>query len=560
MAKAGADNLSGGTQQGGLFGSLMLGFGQLSIIRQVGLMVGLAASVAIGFAVVLWSQEPSYRPLLGSLNNLDADQIMQVLQTNQIPYKIDTNSGALLVPSEMVNQARIKLAGDGLIGDKTVGFELLDKEQPLGSSQFMEATRYRRGLEGELARTISSILAVKSARVHLALPKESVFVRDSRKPRASVFVELYAGRTLEKDQVTSILNLVASSVAGLDPKDVTVVDQKGRLLSEEKIDTDAGMAAEQFEYTRKIEQTLARRVGSILEPVVGANRYKAEVSADIDFTAVEQTDEQYNPDLPSLRSEQVLDEEKSASSASGIPGALSNQPPAETSVPEVTNGSAANASSSSSPVTSRKQSTRNYELDRTISYTKHQVGRVRRLSVAVVVDDLVSVDPASGQTKRIPWTENELQRLTVLVRDAVGYSAERGDSVNVVNSPFVQSEDMFTSEDIPFWQTSWFWDLVKQGGAVLFVLILVFGVLRPILRSLSSVGQNQAAASDAELKALEGIDDDLSDEAVTLASVDESLLPGPNESFEKQLNAIRGLIADDPGRVAQVIKSWISDE
>ncbi|WP_347949892.1 flagellar basal-body MS-ring/collar protein FliF [Pokkaliibacter sp. MBI-7] len=560
MAKAGADNLSGGTQQGGLFGSLMLGFGQLSIIRQVGLMVGLAASVAIGFAVVLWSQEPSYRPLLGSLNNLDADQIMQVLQTNQIPYKIDTNSGALLVPSEMVNQARIKLAGDGLIGDKTVGFELLDKEQPLGSSQFMEATRYRRGLEGELARTISSILAVKSARVHLALPKESVFVRDSRKPRASVFVELYAGRTLEKDQVTSILNLVASSVAGLDPKDVTVVDQKGRLLSEEKIDSDAGMAAEQFEYTRKIEQTLARRVGSILEPVVGADRYKAEVSADLDFTAVEQTDEQYNPDLPSLRSEQVLDEEKSASSASGIPGALSNQPPAETSVPEVTNGSTASASSSSSPVTSRKQSTRNYELDRTISYTKHQVGRVRRLSVAVVVDDLVSVDPASGQTKRIPWTENELQRLTVLVRDAVGYSAERGDSVNVVNSPFVQSEDMFTSEDIPFWQTSWFWDLVKQGGAVLFVLILVFGVLRPILRSLSSVGQNQAAASDAELRALEGIDDDLSDEAVTLASVDESLLPGPNESFEKQLNAIRGLIADDPGRVAQVIKSWISDE
>ncbi|MDH2431267.1 flagellar basal-body MS-ring/collar protein FliF [Pokkaliibacter sp. MBI-7] len=538
----------------------MLGFGQLSIIRQVGLMVGLAASVAIGFAVVLWSQEPSYRPLLGSLNNLDADQIMQVLQTNQIPYKIDTNSGALLVPSEMVNQARIKLAGDGLIGDKTVGFELLDKEQPLGSSQFMEATRYRRGLEGELARTISSILAVKSARVHLALPKESVFVRDSRKPRASVFVELYAGRTLEKDQVTSILNLVASSVAGLDPKDVTVVDQKGRLLSEEKIDSDAGMAAEQFEYTRKIEQTLARRVGSILEPVVGADRYKAEVSADLDFTAVEQTDEQYNPDLPSLRSEQVLDEEKSASSASGIPGALSNQPPAETSVPEVTNGSTASASSSSSPVTSRKQSTRNYELDRTISYTKHQVGRVRRLSVAVVVDDLVSVDPASGQTKRIPWTENELQRLTVLVRDAVGYSAERGDSVNVVNSPFVQSEDMFTSEDIPFWQTSWFWDLVKQGGAVLFVLILVFGVLRPILRSLSSVGQNQAAASDAELRALEGIDDDLSDEAVTLASVDESLLPGPNESFEKQLNAIRGLIADDPGRVAQVIKSWISDE
>ncbi|MFP8965872.1 flagellar basal-body MS-ring/collar protein FliF [Pokkaliibacter sp. CJK22405] len=558
MARAGADNAST-PAQGGLFGSLMLGFGQLSIIRQVGLMVGLAASVAIGFAVVLWSQEPSYRPLLGSLENLDSDQIMQVLQTNQIPYKIDTNSGALLVPADQVNQARIKLAGDGLIGDKTVGFELLDQDTPLGSSQFMETTRYRRGLEGELARTISSLLSVKSARVHLALPKESVFVRDSRKPRASVFVELYAGRTLEKDQVTSILNLVASSVAGLDPKDVTVVDQKGHLLSEEPVDTDAGMASEQFEYTRKIEQTLARRVGRILEPVVGADRYKAEVSADIDFTAVEQTDEQYNPDLPSLRSEQTLDEEKSSNGASGIPGALSNQPPAETSVPEVANGNASGGGSGT-PITSRKQSTRNYELDRTISYTKHQVGRVRRLSVAVVVDDLVSVNPQTGETQRTPWTENELQRLTILVRDAVGYSAERGDSVNVINSPFVQGDNLFETEDIPFWQTQWFWDLLRQGGSVLFILLLVLFVLRPILRNLSTAGQAQSQASEEELRALEGLDDDLSDEAITLASVDESLLPGPNESFEKQLNAIRGLIADDPGRVAQVVKGWISDD
>ncbi|MFB9887576.1 flagellar basal-body MS-ring/collar protein FliF [Balneatrix alpica] len=559
MAKTGLENMQD-NPQGGMLGALMGGFGQLSIIRQIGLMVGLAASIAIGFAVVLWSQEPSYRPLLGSLNNLDSEQIMQVLQVNEIPYKIDTASGALLVPADKIHQARIKLAGDGLIGDKTLGFEILDKDQPLGSSQFMETTRYRRGLEGELSRTISSLVAVKAARVHLAIPKESVFLRDNRKPRASIFVELFPGRTLERDQVTSIVNLVASSIAGLDPKDVTVVDQKGRLLSEERIDSETTLAAEQFEYARKVEQVLTRRVSGILEPVVGMGRFKAEVSADIDFTAIEQTDELYNPDLPSLRSEQVLDEERQAQLAGGIPGALSNQPPAETAVPEVAGGATTNALGGGQPTSTRKQATRNYELDRTISYTKHQVGRVRRLSVAVVVDDLVTVDPASGEAKRTPWTESELQRLNILVRDAVGYSAERGDSVNVINSPFVQADNLFEEIDIPIWETQWFWDLIKQGGAVLFILILVFGVLRPILKNLTTVGKSQAEAAEAELKALEGLDDELSDEAVTLASVDESLLPGPNESFEKQLNAIRGLIADDPGRVAQVIKKWISDE
>ena len=372
---------------GGGFGAAA-GFNRLGIFRQIGLMVGLAASVAIGFAVVLWSQESDYRPLLGNLNNLDANEIINTLQQNQIPYRIDNSSGALLVASDQIHQARLKLAAEGLGGNNTVGFELLDQEQALGTSQFMETTRFRRGLEGELARTISSLLAIKSARVHLALPKQSVFVRDSRKPTASVFIERYAGRELTKIQVSSIANLVASSIPELRVQDVTVVDQKGMLLNSHNIDEEVGLAAKQLDYVRKVEERLNGRVRSILDPVVGSGRFRAEVSADVDFTSVEQTDELYSPDLPSLRSEQTMTETRLGSSmAGGVPGALSNQPPGAAIAPE--RGAAAMLAGSSSGESGRNQSTRNYELDRTISYTRHQQGRMRRLTVAVAVDDLI---------------------------------------------------------------------------------------------------------------------------------------------------------------------------
>nr|WP_255611555.1 flagellar basal-body MS-ring/collar protein FliF [Marinobacterium arenosum] len=527
-------------------------------------MIGLAASIAIGFAVVLWSQKPEYRVLFSNLSFADANQVIEQLRLYNLPYKFDADGRAILVPQEQVHQARLRLAAEGFTADKTVGFELLDQEQGLGTSQFMETTRFRRGLEGELSRTIASLISVRSARVHLAIPKESVFIRDARKPRASVFVELFAGRKLERNQVAAIANLVASSIPELDAKDVTVVDQRGHLLNTREIDGDVVLAAKQMEYTRKVEETLLNRVNSILQPVVGMGKFRAEVSADIDFTEVEQTDEMFNPDLPALRSEQTLDENRVGGNAPvGIPGALSNQPPGASAVPEEAVGEGANAVAKAQAGSSRKQATRNFELDRSISYTKHQLGRVRRLTVAVVVDDLSALNSQSGAVERQPWSESELERLRVLVQDAVGYSAVRGDSINVVNSPFVPPE-MDVVEDAPFWMQDWFWDVVKQVLAVLFVLLLVFGILRPILRSLAVTGTEGkvtglGAAGDV-MAELEGLEEaGIADDQITFGS-DEGLLPTPNQSFDYQINAIRSLVAEDPARVAQAVKQWVAED
>ena len=544
-------------------GSSMLGFNKLSIVRQIGLMVGLAASVAIGFAVVLWSQQAEQRVLFSNLSFSDANQIIEQLRLYNIPYKFDADGRAILVPEEQVHQARLKLASEGFTADKTVGFEILDQEQSLGTSQFMETARYRRGLEGELARTISSMTAVRNARVHLAIPKDTVFIRDTRKPTASIFLEMFSGRKLARDQVASIANLVASSIPSLDVRDVTVVDQKGRLLNMRDADVDVVLAAKQLEYTRSLEETMLNRVNSILQPVVGIGRFRAEVSADVDFTAVEQTDELYNPDLPALRSEQTMDESRSGSLAPvGVPGALSNQPPGPSSVPEVASGEGVVAKGQGQG-SARKQATRNYELDRSISYTKHQMGRVRRLTVAVVVDDLSSVNAESGDVVRTAWEQNELERLRILVQDSVGYSARRGDSVNVVNTPFVVEEPMVV-EDVPIWKEDWVWEVVRQVMAALFVLVLVFGILRPILRNLASAGTagnvaglGAAGEVAAELEGLDG--SDFSADSVTFGS-DDDLLPTPNESFDYQLNAIRSMVAEDPARVAQAVKQWVGNE
>ena len=374
-----------------LFGlSFLENLSEMTMLRQVGLMVGLAASVAIGFAVVLWSQQPDYRPLYGSLAGMDSKQIMETLAAADIAYTVEPNSGALLVKADDVARARMKLAAAGVTpSDANIGFEILDKDQGLGTSQFMEATRYRRGLEGELARTISSLNNVKGARVHLAIPKSSVFVRDERKPSASVLVELFSGRSLEPGQVLAIINLVATSVPELSKSQITVVDQKGNLLSDMAENSALTQAGKQFDYSRRMESMLTQRVHNILQPVLGNDRYKAEVSADVDFSAVESTSEQFNPDQPALRSEQSTSEQRTASSGpQGVPGALSNQPPAPASAPQTTGGAAATAGAIAPgqplldangqqimdpatgqpmlapyPADKRNQSTKNFELD-----------------------------------------------------------------------------------------------------------------------------------------------------------------------------------------------------
>lgn len=590
MAEAVVDNVpaksSGAAPKPPLFGmSFLENISQMPMLRQVGLLVGLAASVAIGFAVVLWSQQPDYRPLYGSLAGMDTKQVMETLAAADIPYNVEPNSGALLVKADDISRARLKLAAAGVApSDGNVGFEILDKEQGLGTSQFMEATRYRRGLEGELARTISSLNNVKGARVHLAIPKSSVFVRDERKPSASVLVELYPGRALDAGQVMAIVNLVATSVPELNKSQVTVVDQKGNLLSDQVENSELTMAGKQFDYSRRMEGLLTQRVHNILQPVLGNDRYKAEVSADLDFSAVESTSEQFNPDQPALRSEQSVNEQRSSSMGpQGVPGALSNQPPGPASAPQTTGGTQTAASAiqpgqplldangqqimdpatgqpmlAPYPADKRQQSTKNFELDRSISHTRQQQGRLTRLSVAVVVDDQLKVDPATGDAARTPWAAEDLARFTRLVQDAVGFDASRGDSVSVINVPFAADRGEVIAE-IPFYSQPWFWDIIKQVMGVLFILVLVFGVLRPVLNNITGNGKQGAGADgDMELGGMLGLDGELANDRVSLGGPQSILLPSPSEGYDAQLNAIKSLVAEDPGRVAQVVKEWIN--
>ena len=588
MAEAVSDNLPAKADgKPPLFGlSFLENLSEMTMLRQVGLMVGLAASVAIGFAVVLWSQQPDYRPLYGSLAGMDSKQIMETLAAADIAYTVEPNSGALLVKSDDVARARMKLAAAGVTpSDSNIGFEILDKDQGLGTSQFMEATRYRRGLEGELARTISSLNNVKGARVHLAIPKSSVFVRDERKPSASVLVELFSGRSLEPGQVLAIINLVATSVPELSKSQITVVDQKGNLLSDQAENSSLTQAGKQFDYSRRMESMLTQRVHNILQPVLGNDRYKAEVSADVDFSAVESTSEQFNPDQPALRSEQSTSEQRTASNGpQGVPGALSNQPPAPASAPQTTGGAAATAGAIAPgqplldangqqimdpatgqpmlapyPADKRNQSTKNFELDRSISHTKQQQGRINRLSVSVVVDDQVKVNAADGAVTRAPWSTDELARFTRLVQDAVGFDASRGDSVSVINMPFSAERGEVFAEPA-FYSQPWFWDIVKQVLGVLFILVLVFGVLRPVLNNITGNGKKQLALAggDVELGGMGGLDGELANDRVSLGGPQSILLPSPSEGYDAQLNAIKSLVAEDPGRVAQVVKEWIN--
>jgi len=331
------------------------------------------------------------------------------------------------------------------------------------------------------------------------------------------------------------------------------------LLTEKDIDTELSVAGKQFDYTRKVEDVLLQRVNNILGPVIGQGRFKAEVSADVDFTAVEQTAEQYNPDLLALRSEQTLKENRNGGSESGIPGALTNQPPGAVSIPEAVdeNGALIGGAGNGANAQSREETTRNFELDRSISYTKRQQGTVRRLSVAVVVDDLASLDPDSSALIRTPWSDNDLGRLTLLVRDAVGYDPSRGDSVSVINSPFAVPDPVDPVAETPFYKQQWFLNLLPPVLVGVFILILLMAIVRPVLKALSD--QNKVAvADDTEAAIFSDETDEISDDQVSLVSAEDISVPGSPEKIERQLNAIRGLIAEEPERVAQVVKQWVN--
>ncbi|MDH7942973.1 flagellar basal-body MS-ring/collar protein FliF [Pseudohongiella sp. SYSU M77423] len=571
MAAAETSGNAGGTPANNsksLFGggSFLSGFNRLNMLRQAGLLLGLAASIALGFSVVLWSQQEEFQPLYPSMQGYNVSELAQVLETSAMEYRIDPASGVLLVPAARVNEVRLQVAAAGISRDDGYGYEFMDQEQGLGTSQFMEANRYKRSLEGELARTIASFRHVQAARVHLATPERSVFIRNARKATASVFLTLNTGARLTEIQVQSIANLVASSVPEMAAEDVTVVDQSGNLLSRRGENRELAIAGEQFEYVRRYEETLSGRISRILMPLLGSGNFTAEVNADIDFTRSEEAAETYNPDSTVLRSEQSMDERRNGGDIiAGIPGALSNQPPAAGVAPEVAvNGVGAATAANGDNSNTRTQATRNYEVDRTISYTSYDPVAVRRLSVAVVVDE------PTGEGAQ-PWAQEDLDRITALVRDAVGFDAERGDSVTVINRAFAQADAM-TMESIPMWEQPWFGSVLRQLGAAAFLLIMVFGVLMPTLKRLAAVGSSgnnlpavagaQSQGGNGEVRFTEVKPDASSGpkESVTLSGGEDMMLTGPGDSYERQLSAIKGLVAQDPARVAQVVKNWITND
>jgi len=541
---------------------LMSGLGRLGVFKQVGLMIGLAGSVALGFALVLWLQEPNYQPLMQNIDPQDMEEASRVLGLNNYKFKVDPKSGVLLIEASKLYEAKMKLAATGITSNRSVGYELLDQDQGLGTSQFIESTRFKRGLEGELSRTISSFRNIRGARVHLAIPKRSVFVRDNRQPTASVLIETSSLSPVSREQVESIVNLVAGSVSEMNKSQVTVVDQRGNLLSKNDESEADRLVSREFEYSRKMEAVLNNRVASILDSILGTGRFRSEVSADVDFTAIEETEELFNPDMQVVRSEQTLDEQNQSGANGGVPGALANQPPPAGVAPEVA-GQAQGGTEGGASGSLRKQTTRNYEVDRTISYTKHQQGRLQRLSVAVAIDDIRNIDAESGEVTFTPWSENELERLTILVKNAVGYSAARGDSVNVINTPFaIQLIEPYVEPEI--WEQDWFWDAVWKALAALMSIIVIFAVIRPVFKNLATSGaeiKELALVGDSDgLAQLDSLGEGEAGERVTLGAADEFLLPGASEGYDKQVNALKGLVAEDPARVAQVIRQWVGDD
>jgi len=522
------------------------GLNRLSAVRQVGLIVGLAATIALGVAIVLWSQEPNYGLLYANLSDRDKAAVMDGLTQANIPYKLDAASGAITVPATQVHDARLRLATMGLPQGSETGYELLDKSQGFGTSRMAELSRHQRALEGELARSIMALSAVDSARVHLAIPKQTVFVRERSKPSASVVVHLYPGRVMDESQIAGIVHLVASSVPELEAERVTVVDQKGQLLTTRLASSDMIMSDQHFKYTQRLQNAYAERVLGILEPIVGEGAVKAQVAVDVDFTTVESTSETYDPVETAVRSEQISEQETVGAETGGVPGALANQPPPAGVVGEEPEPGAGAPRSASNRVV------RNYEIDRTVSHSRGVPGTVRRLSVAVVVDNKPGPD---GEL--VPYTEEELQRLTTLVNQTVGLDAARGDTINIVNAPFVRGgEELAPLEPTPLWKEPWLWDLARQGAGVLGVLFLLLFVLRPVLRALAERGREpqRVAVTDEQGQLPPGMGGQDGGSAQKALA---QLRAGGD--YEDQLAAARSLAQEDPKRVAQVMKTWVAE-
>jgi len=519
---------------------------------------GVAGLAAVIVAICLWSSQGDYRVLFANLPDKEGGAVVAQLSTMQVPYKFAEGGTAILVPADKVNEVRLKLASAGLPKSSVVGFELMDNAK-FGQTQTQERVNLQRALEGELTRTISSIDAVESARVHLALPNQNGFFREQQKPSASVVLMLRGGRTLDRSQLAGIVHLVASSVPELQTRDVSVLDQTGALLTENGDRANSqGLDATQLQYRTQMEASYTKRIQELLEPVVGRENLRASVTADIDFSQSEATSEQFkpngNPADATVRSQQSSDAGGSAGNVpSGVPGASSNQPPVPATAP--INGASAPlqaAQGGTIGANGHRETVTNYEVDRTVRVTRNATGLVRHLNAAVVVNQKVNTD-AKGKTTSTPLSQDEMDKLTALVQEAIGFDQTRGDSVKVINAPF-KAEAALKAEELPLWKQQWLLDLLRAGGVpaglTLVALAVLFGLVRPAV--MAALAPPVVEPRDEGLNAVVDDANELPMDALP------ELLEAPH--MAKKLESARQLAKDNPTVVANIVRDWVNGE
>ncbi|WP_026375601.1 flagellar basal-body MS-ring/collar protein FliF [Aestuariibacter salexigens] len=548
---AGNESGSEPEQKSGFMDSL----GSVDMMRQVSLVIALVICVAIAIFIVIWAQEPNYRPL-AEMQTQELIETLDYFDQNQIEYVLEGN--IVSVRADQYQDIKLGLARQGLNQDASEGSEIILQDMGFGVSQRLEMERLKHAREQMISRTIEEMNAVSRARVLLALPKENVFARREKKASATVVITSRKGTVLSGEEVDAVVDIVASAVQGMEPDRVTVTDSNGRLLNSGSQDSMSARSRKEYEIEKKREAEYLEKIDSILIPVLGLGNYTAQADVTMDFTSVEQTQRRYNPDLPAVRSEMIVEENSVGAVVAGVPGALTNQPPLDANIPERASGS---NQQQATPGRNSKEETRNYELDTTISHTKQQTGVIRRLSVSVAVDYVQSTD-ADGNATSAPRSQQELLNIRRLLQGGIGFDVTRGDSLEVVSIPFSRL-DVDLEPEVPWYEHPQLMPLAKLGGAVAIIIVLILAVIRPMLRKLiypEDTTQSDDFDADSSL--------DLGDETISMLSqefdegqvgfaADGSLMLPDLHQDEDVLKAVRALVANEPELSAQVVKGWL---
>ncbi|WP_394147208.1 flagellar basal-body MS-ring/collar protein FliF [Shewanella atlantica] len=556
-----SDGVAGGVQEENKSGGLS-SFGGVDMLRQVTMILALAICLALAVFVMLWAQEPEYRPL-GKMSTQEMIQVLDVLDKNKIKYEIDVD--VVKVPEDKYQDVKLMLSREGVDGAASAS-DYLSQDSGFGVSQRMEQARLKHSQEQNLARAIEELRSVTRAKVILAIPKENVFARNRSKPSATVVINARRGN-LGQEEVDSIVDIVASAVQGLEPTRVTVTDSNGRLLNSGSQDAVSARARREQELVQQKEAEYRNKVESILMPILGPENFTSQVDVSMDFTSVEQTAKRFNPDLPALRSEMTVENSSNGATTGGIPGALSNQPPMEANIPQEALNNQGEAESKSPTGSSHREATRNFELDTTISHTRQQIGVVRRVSVSVAVDFKSGSAGEDGQVNRVPRTEQELSNIRRLLEGAVGFNTQRGDMIEVVTVPFMDQ----LIEELPapeLWEQPWFWRAIKLALGGIVILVLILAVVRPMLKRLIYPDASKLPEEPRFGDELAEIEDQYASDTLGMLNRPEAeysyaddgsiLIPDLHKD-DDMIKAIRALVANEPELSTQVVKGWLQD-